>query len=217
MKYKNEINVGFFRREYLKNKLKRKDLTEKPLELFEQWLNEAYRLDLPDPNAMSIATVDEKGQPYQRIVLLKKYSEKGLIFYTSLVSRKIQHVLLNNKVSLLFPWYQIDRQVCFIGNIKKIPFNESSKYFYDRPRNSQIATLASYQSKKINSRKFLQKKFVYLEKKFENNKIPLPDFWSGWCVEFKSVEFWQGRKKRLHDRFLYTLKNNIWKIDRLSP
>lgn len=214
---KDQINIELFRREYFKGKLRRKNLTEKPLELFKCWLNEAYNANISDPNAMSIATVDDKGQPYQRIVLLKKYNRNGLNFYTNLFSRKIEHILNNNRVSLLFPWNEIDRQVCFIGNAKKISFNKSAKYFYNRPRDSQIATLVSYQSKKINSRRVLKDRFLELEEKFKNNKIPLPNFWSGWRVEFTSVEFWQGREKRLHDRFLYKLKNNKWKIYRLSP
>lgn len=214
---KKKIDIKLSGREYYRNKLSRKNLTREPLELFERWLNEACNSNMLDPNAMSIATVDNKGQPYQRIVLLKKYNENGLNFYTNFFSRKIEHILINNKVSLLFPWNQIDRQVCFIGNAKKVSFNESARYFYNRSRDSQIATLASYQSKKIHSREVLKNKFLKLQKRFKNSKIPIPNFWSGWRVKFRSVEFWQGRKKRLHDRFLYKFKNNKWKIYRLSP
>lgn len=205
------------RREYSKSKLNRKDLTKTPLDLFENWLKDAYEANLLDPNAMSIATVDSNGQPYQRIVLLKKYNENGLVFYTNSLSRKIQHIIINNKVSLLFPWNQIDRQVCFIGNAEQIFSFEVKKYFYSRPKLNQVATLVSKQSKKIYNKSILNNKFREFKKKFENQKVPFPKFWSGWRVNFYSVEFWQGRNNRLHDRFLYKKENNYWKVYRLSP
>ncbi|CAL1329412.1 pyridoxamine 5'-phosphate oxidase [Candidatus Providencia siddallii] len=213
----NKITISKIRREYIKNELKRSDLTQNPLILFKKWLTEACELQLTDPTAMCVATVDEKGQPYQRIVLLKHLDETGLIFYTNMNSRKAKHIKKNNKISLHFTWKKLERQVNFIGIAKPLKTMEIFKYYKNRPKNSKISAWASYQSSKISTKTILKNKFLEIKEKFKNKEIPLPSFWGGFRIIFNSVEFWQGGKYRLHDRFLYQLENNNWKIDRLAP
>ncbi|MFP3019293.1 MAG: pyridoxamine 5'-phosphate oxidase [Arsenophonus sp.] len=213
---KNQLDISKIRREYTQGRLMRKDLTDDPLVLFDRWLKQAYEAKLIDPTTMSIATVDRNGQPYQRIVLLKHYDKKGLTFYTNLSSRKAQHISYNNKVSLLFSWCQLERQVCFLGEAEKLSELEVTKYFYSRPKDSQIAASISQQSEKISDKNILEKKFSEL-KKNKNSKIFLPTFWGGYNVKFDSVEFWQGGTKRLHDRFLYQWQHDHWQINRLAP
>ncbi|MGP1928678.1 MAG: pyridoxamine 5'-phosphate oxidase [Arsenophonus sp. NC-WZS1-MAG3] len=217
MSEKIQLDIANLRREYTQEGLRRKDLTDQPLVLFERWLKQAYEVKLSDPTAMCVATVDSDGQPYQRIVLLKHYDKNGLVFYTNLSSRKAQHIAYTNKVSLLFPWYQLGRQVSFLGEAEKLSALEIIKYFYSRPKDSQIAAWVSQQSAKISARSLLEAKFSKLKQKFKNCKIPLPTFWGGYRVKFNSVEFWQGGTKRLHDRFMYQWKYDHWQIDRLAP
>ncbi|AKC32089.1 pyridoxamine 5'-phosphate oxidase [Candidatus Pantoea carbekii] len=209
--------IAYLRREYTYSGLRREDLPDNPLVLFENWLHQVCSVQLPDPTAMTVATVDSNGQPYQRTVLLKHYDEKGMIFYTNLFSRKALHLSNNAAISLHFPWYFLDRQVMILGKAEKLSPLEVLKYFYSRPRDSQIAAWVSKQSRCISSRNILECKFFEFKKKFKQNKIPLPSFWGGFCVKFHTIEFWQGGKHRLHDRFLYTRNGNSWTIDRLSP
>ncbi|WP_348666287.1 pyridoxamine 5'-phosphate oxidase [Arsenophonus symbiont of Ornithomya chloropus] len=212
-----QFNISNCRREYSRGILRRQDLTHDPLILFDLWMQDAYKEKLIDPTAMSISTVDNNGQPYQRIVLLKHYDKNGLIFYTNLFSRKSQHIIVNNHVSVLFPWCSLERQVCFLGTAKKLSSVEVIKYFYSRPKDSQIAAWISPQSEKISSRDVLEKKFLQFSKIVKNSKIPVPSFWGGYRIKFNSVEFWQGGNKRLHDRFIYIWKSNHWEINRLAP
>lgn len=211
------IDVADLRREYMNGGLRRHELTEQPLVLFEKWLKQACEARLSDPTAMCVATVDENGQPYQRIVLLKHFDEHGLVFYTNLGSRKASHLEHNQRVSLLFPWYPLERQVCFLGKAEKLSPVEVIKYFHSRPKDSQIAAWASQQSSRISARGVLESKFLELKQKFQNGEVPLPSFWGGYRVTFDSVEFWQGRENRLHDRFIYQKSSQGWDIERLAP
>ncbi|MCW7764011.1 pyridoxamine 5'-phosphate oxidase [Photorhabdus luminescens] len=213
----NEFDVAELRREYIRGGLRRKDLTKEPIELFERWLKQAYEAKLSDPTAMCIATVDENGQPYQRIVLLKHFDTNSLIFYTNLGSRKAKHLAQNSKISLHFPWYPLERQVSFLGKAERLSPVEVVKYFHSRPRDSQIAAWASQQSSRISARGVLEGKFLELKQKFLNGEVPLPSFWGGFKVTFDSVEFWQGGANRLHDRFIYQRQGDSWSIDRLAP
>lgn len=213
----NEFDVADLRREYTRGGLRRNDLTANPLELFEKWLKQACDARLADPTAMCVATVDENGQPYQRIVLLKHVDEKGLVFYTNLGSRKAQQLANNPHISLLFPWHMLDRQVIFLGKAERFSTLEVMKYFASRPKDSQIGAWVSQQSSRISARGVLESKFLELKQKFQQGEVPLPSFWGGFRVNFDSVEFWQGGANRLHDRFLYQRDGNDWKIDRLAP
>lgn len=221
----NEFDVSASRREYTRGGLRRGDLPSEPLPLFEQWLKQACEAKLADPTAMVVATVDENGQPFQRIVLLKHYDEKGLVFYTNLGSRKAQQLANNAHISLLFPWHMLDRQVAVIGRAERLSTLEVMKYFASRPKDSQIGAWVSQQSTRISARGVLESKFLELKQKFSQGEVPLPSFWGGFRVSVDSMEFWQGGEHRLHDRFIYQRESASndsspsigWKIDRLAP
>lgn len=209
--------IAHLRREYTKGGLRRHDLTDKPLDLFERWLGQACEAKLADPTAMVVATVDENGQPFQRIVLLKHFDERGLVFYTNLGSRKAQQLENNPRISLHFPWHMLDRQVMVQGTAERLSTLEVMKYFHSRPRDSQIGAWVSKQSSRISARGILESKFLELKQKFQQGDIPLPSFWGGFRVSIDQMEFWQGGEHRLHDRFLYQREGDAWKIDRLAP
>ncbi|MFI0488911.1 MAG: pyridoxamine 5'-phosphate oxidase [Yersinia sp. (in: enterobacteria)] len=213
----NEFDVSNLRREYTRGGLRRSDLTENPLQLFERWLKQACEARLPDPTAMCVATVDINGQPYQRIVLLKHYDQQGMVFYTNMGSRKAQQLAENPHISLLLPWHMLDRQVIFLGKVERLSIPDVLKYFNSRPKDSQIAAWVSQQSTRISARGMLESKFMELKQKFQHGDVPLPTFWGGFRVKFDSVEFWQGGEHRLHDRFIYQREAGGWKIDRLAP
>ena len=167
---------------------------------------------------MTVATVAADGQPSQRIVLLKSFDSAGFVFYTNYGSRKANELDSNSRISLHFPWHAIDRQVKVCGEAVKISMAESLKYFASRPKESQIAAIASQQSQVLTSRSFLLNQFESLKQKFNHGEIPLPDFWGGYRVEPKEIEFWQGGANRLHDRFRYLRQDDsTWSIDRLAP
>lgn len=212
-----ETDIADLRREYTRGGLRRSDLTDNPLDLFERWLKQACEAKLADPTAMSVATVDEQGQPYQRIVLLKHYDEKGMVFYTNMGSRKARHLMHNPKISLLFPWHMLDRQVMVSGRAEKLPALDVLKYFHSRPKDSQIGAWVSKQSSRISTRGILESKFLELKQKFQSGEVPLPSFWGGFRVAIDSMEFWQGGEHRLHDRFFYQRQGDGWQVDRLAP
>ena len=152
------------------------------------------------------------------MVLLKNYDENSLVFFTNLGSRKAHDIADNPRVSMLFPWYYLERQVIFTGTAEKLSLPEVLKYFHSRPRDSQIGAWASHQSSRISARSALESKFMELKEKFSKGEVPLPTFWGGFRVTFDSVEFWQGRENRLHDRFMYTRTgSDSWDIARLAP
>ncbi|AXW87758.1 pyridoxamine 5'-phosphate oxidase [Lonsdalea britannica] len=212
-----QTDIADLRREYTQGGLHRRDLTEDPLDMFERWLKQACDARLSDPTAMCVATVDETGQPYQRIVLLKHFDRQGMVFYTNLGSRKAQQLANNARISLLFPWQMLDRQVAVIGHAEKLPTLDVFKYFNSRPKDSQIGAWVSRQSSRISARGILESKFLELKQKFQHGEVPLPSFWGGYRVHIDSMEFWQGGTHRLHDRFLYQRQENGWQIDRLAP
>ncbi|NIG98983.1 MAG: pyridoxamine 5'-phosphate oxidase [Serratia symbiotica] len=213
----NGFDIANLRCEYTRGGLRRNDLSVNPLDLFERWLKQACDARLADPTAMCVATVDENGQPYQRIVLLKHFDDKGLVFYTNLGSLKAQQLAQNPHISLLFPWHMLERQVIFLGRVERLTTLEVLKYFHSRPKDSQISAWVSQQSSRISTRRLLESKFLELKHKFQQGEVPLPSFWGGFRVKVDSVEFWQGGAYRLHDRFLYQWSGNDWKIDRLAP
>ena len=211
-------DLSKLRKEYTGTSLSRKDLATNPLDQFERWFSQAQELEVVEPNAMSLSTVDENGQPWQRMVLLKAFDERGFVFFTNFSSRKAKHIETNAQVSLLFPWVAIHRQVAICGKTEKISSTESLKYFVKRPYGSQIGAWASKQSSVISSRSLLQAKLDEIKRKFKSGEVPLPSFWGGYRVSPDSFEFWQGGPHRIHDRFLYSINSDeSWKIDRLSP
>ncbi|NCF17963.1 MAG: pyridoxamine 5'-phosphate oxidase [Haliea sp.] len=207
-----------FRREYTAGGLTRDMLDPDPLRQFEHWLEQAVRAGLEDPTAMVLATVEDSGAPWQRIVLLKGLSQGGFVFYTNYDSPKAADIASRNQVSLLFPWNELDRQVIIGGRAEKMSVAESASYFATRPRESQIAAWASRQSRPISKRALLIEEFKAMKRKFGKGEIPLPDFWGGYRVHPQRIEFWQGGEHRLHDRFEYRLQDGgDWSIEQLQP
>ncbi|MGY3572478.1 pyridoxamine 5'-phosphate oxidase [Vibrio paucivorans] len=211
------MELSEIRREYERDGLRRKDLKANPVDQFNLWLQQAIDAGLTDPTAMTVATVDETGQPFQRIVLLKNVDDKGFVFYTNLGSRKARQIAVNSKVSLHFPWHPLERQVHITGVAEKLSTVENVKYFASRPKESQIAAIASRQSSRISARGILEGKFLELKKQFEQGEVPVPTFWGGFRIRPESIEFWQGGEHRLHDRFLFSNHDGQWDIDRLAP
>lgn len=213
------MDISDFRQEYTLAGITREQLNEDPFKQFELWFQQACTANLPEPNAMSLATVTANGTPSQRIVLMKYFDRQGFVFFTNYESKKALQIAENPQVSLLFFWIGLERQVQILGNAVKIPTAESLKYFATRPRGSQIGAWCSQQSNVISSRKILELKFDEIKRKFHNQEIPLPSAWGGYRVVPQSLEFWQGRPNRLHDRFLYSRleTESTWKIQRLAP
>ena len=212
------MDVSALRRSPAGNTLEREDLRADAIEQFEHWFRQACDSDMLDQNAMSLATVDDNNKPALRTVLLKYFDEKGFVFFTNLASNKAQHMANNSNVALLFLWSGFDRQVSIKGTAEKISTKDTMRYFVTRPRGSQIGAWVSAQSSVISSRALLEAKFEEMKQKFMNKEVPFPSFWSGYRVVPQEIEFWQGRKNRLHDRFLYTFQaDETWKIERLAP
>lgn len=211
------MDIDQFRREYLKEGLRRQDLRADPIEQFESWLAQAVAGGITDPTAMVLATVND-GQPWQRIVLLKDFGHQGFVFYTNTESRKAQAMAANPRVSLLFPWNVLERQVIVGGSVEKLSLAEVTRYFLTRPRESQLAAWASSQSRPVSARAVLEEKVQQMKNKFSRGEVPVPSFWGGYRVVPDQIEFWQGGAHRLHDRFLYTRNDETnWSIERLEP
>ena len=211
------MDIGELRRDYTQRGLDLADLNPDPFVQFELWFKQAQEADLLEPNALVLSTVSPDGAPYQRTVLLKYFDRDGFVFFTNYGSRKAQHMASNAQVSLLFPWYPLERQLAIAGTASKISAAESLRYFASRPRSSQLGAWVSQQSRIISSRQLLEMQFETMREKFLHREVPLPDFWGGYRVQPTSFEFWQGRPSRLHDRFLYSQAAGQWAIARLSP
>ena len=194
------------------------ELESDPIVQFEKWFREAWDENYPMPHAMSLATASAEGLPTVRTVLLKSYDPHGFVFFTNYGSRKAKQISNNPQAALLFPWVRLGRQVTVAGRVEKISKSESVQYFLSRPRGSQLSAWASAQSTVISSRAILESAFATVKRRFADGEVPLPDFWGGYRVDPDSIEFWQNRKDRLHDRFLYNRgENGAWRIDRLTP
>ena len=212
-------DLSNYRKSYKQRELTESDAPENPLELFQKWF---YEVDSNFPeieaNAMTISTIGEDGFPRSRVVLLKKYTYEGFIFYTNYNSEKGQSILRNNNVCLSFFWHGTEQQVIIKGNAEKIPDNLSDGYFETRPRGSQLGAWVSNQSSVIKNREEIEEKLKALEEEFNGKEIPRPPFWGGFIVKPVEIEFWQGRPNRLHDRIRYKLETDYnWTIERLSP
>lgn len=210
-------DLGNLRRTYRTQPLEDSHLDPDPVSQFQQWLADAMAAQVLDPNAMSVATVGADGQPSLRTVLLKYYDATGFVFYTNLESRKSREIGANPRVALLFYWAEISRQVKITGEATRTTAAESLRYFLTRPRESQIGAWVSAQSSVISGRALLEGKFMELRQKFADGQVPLPAFWGGYRVRPATVEFWQARENRLHDRFLYRRSGDGWSIARLAP
>lgn len=210
-------DVADLRRNYTRDGLRRSELPAKPVAQFRKWFNEATAAGLLEPNAMVLSTSDGQ-RPSSRTVLLKAFDERGFVFFTNYGSRKARDIAANANVSLLFPWYPLERQVGILGAAERISAAESLAYFASRPHGSRLGAWVSHQSSIISSRTLLEMKWKEMKQKFQKGEIPLPSFWGGFRVIPCEVEFWQGRENRLHDRFRYTRNGaDTWEIERLAP
>ena len=212
------MNSEALRRKLMAEGLVKSDLLSDPIKQFELWYAQTLETELAEPNAVALATVDAQGQPWQRMVLLKLFDEQGFVFFTNYASRKAAHIAGSPHVSLLFPWQALGRQVKVTGTAARIPASESMRYFATRPRGSQIGAWASPQSQVINSRAVLDAMIAQMKRKFRDGGVPLPSFWGGYRVAPTTIEFWQARESRLHDRFMYRRDEKAaWVIERLAP
>ncbi|PWQ98759.1 pyridoxamine 5'-phosphate oxidase [Leucothrix arctica] len=211
------MKIADYRREYTQSGLYRADLDTNPFQQFDRWFTQAIKSDYPDANAMTLATVSATGKPTQRTVLLKGYDSKGFVFFTNYDSGKGHDIAENDQVSLLFSWLQVERQIEISGTAVKLSSADSAEYFHSRPESSQLGAWASHQSQSIESREDLLKQLNEVTERFSGDTIPLPEHWGGYLVVPNTVEFWQGREGRLHDRFEYTLSDKEWHMKRLQP
>ena len=213
-----DISVADLRKEYTFQGLSETEVHPNPFEQFKTWFNQALAAQLPEPNAMTLASATTDGKPYARIVLLKDYDERGFVFYTNYESHKGQQLVQNPWGAIAFWWTQLERQVRIEGRVEKVSELESDEYFQSRPKGSQLGAWASNQSQVIDSREVLERRLEQLKEEYENKQVPRPPHWGGFRVIPDEIEFWQGRPNRLHDRLLYRRgEGGSWKIQRLSP
>ncbi len=205
------------REDYSKSSLDIKDVESDPIIQFQIWLDEAMESKIPEPNAMSLATVDGKGIPHNRIVLLKGIEKGRFVFYSNYLSDKGKEISGNQNVAICFLWKELERQVRIEGKATKMSRSESEEYFKTRPVKSQIGALASEQSSEIHDRQILEDRFEELNQKYADGNVPMPENWGGYLIKPDSLEFWQGRRSRLHDRIKFIQAGDKWNIKRLSP
>ncbi|MGP1992863.1 pyridoxamine 5'-phosphate oxidase [Zobellia laminariae] len=212
-------DLGDYRKSYEKSALLEGSISDNPMELFQKWFYETETSDgVDEPNAMTVSTIGLDGYPKSRVVLLKKFTHEGFIFYTNYLSEKGRAIAANPNVCISFFWPNMERQIIIKGKAEKIAENLSDGYFESRPEGSKLGALVSPQSTVIPSRETLEDNLKKLENEYKNKEILRPDNWGGYIVKPQSMEFWQGRPNRLHDRIRYALIDNLdWKMERLAP
>lgn len=211
------VTLADLRRDYSLAGLAEKDLARDPFRQFEKWFQEAEAAKLPEPNAMLVATATREGRPSARTVLLKGLDGRGFVFFTNYESRKGRELEMNPRATAVFPWIALERQVIIEGTMTRVAREESEAYFHSRPRASQLAAWGPQQSSIIPGRAQLEESFKAVERRYEGQEVPLPPHWGGWRLSPETVEFWQGRRSRLHDRLRYRRGNDGWTVERLAP
>ena len=211
-------HVTRLRKEYTRAGLKESEADPNPIEQFRTWFDEVLTSNLHEPNAMVLATATLDGRPSARVVLLKGFDERGFVFYTNYEGRKGEELETNPHCALLFYWGEVERQVRVEGRVRRVPDKESDAYFAGRPRGSQLGAWASEQSRPVGDRGALEHRLRELEAEYEGREVPRPPFWGGYRVEPETIEFWQGRENRLHDRLVYLRsEDGGWRRGRLQP
>lgn len=210
-------SIADIRKDYQMHELDEKEVSANPFDQFTKWWDDAVNSEITEVNAMTLATSTPDGIPAARIVLLKGYDANGFVFFTNYLSNKGSEMATNSNVALLFFWKELERQVRIDGVVEKVSATESDEYFYSRPVGSRIGAWASPQSTVIAKREVIEKNVEELEKKYASGEVPRPDHWGGYRVKPKSIEFWQGRSSRLHDRIRYRKDGSVWIIERLAP
>lgn len=210
-------NIAAIRREYSLKELDVKGVLPDPIDQFKVWLDEALSSEALEPTAMTLSTSDRNGKISSRTVLLKGVGKRGFVFFTNYLSRKGRELLENPNAALNFFWPELERQVCIRGVVKKVSIRKSDEYFRSRPFDSRIGAWASMQSSKLKSREELERRVAEYSKKFGRGDVPRPPHWGGYVLRPTEVEFWQGRRNRLHDRICYIRSEDGWDIVRLSP
>jgi pyridoxamine 5'-phosphate oxidase len=211
------MEIKNIRKEYHKDELKDEGLDADPIHLFRKWLQTAVDENIPEVNAMTLATATREGHPSARTVLLKGFDENGFVFYTNYKGRKAAEIEKNPYAALLIFWKELERQIRIEGRVEKVSESDSDEYFNSRPLESKLSAIVSNQSRPIESRGQLEEMWIENLKKYDNKEIPRPVYWGGYRVIPDKIEFWQGRPNRMHDRILYSKTETGWKIQRLQP
>jgi pyridoxamine 5'-phosphate oxidase len=209
--------IANFRKEYQLESLLESTVDPDPYRQFQLWFDQVVAAELPEPNAMTLATATPDGIPSARIVLLKGVDPQGFVFFTNYTSQKGAELAANPRAAIVFLWVELERQVRIQGSVVKLPDAESDDYFRSRPLGSQLGAWVSEQSQVIPDRESLEQRLADLQQQYANQPIPRPPHWGGYRLQPTSIEFWQGRRNRLHDRLCYRLVNGEWVIERLAP
>ena len=206
-----------FRKNYKLDSLSKEEVDENPISQFKKWMNEAISFKITEPNAMTLATATPDGVPSARVLLLKSFDNKGFVFYTNYESRKAKELAKNPHACIVFDWHIMERQIIIEGVVKKVSAEESDKYFNSRPEDSQLGAWISPQSTFIDDREELENRRVKIESMFKDKLITRPPNWGGYILKPRTIEFWQGRESRLHDRIIYINVDKEWIVRRLAP
>jgi len=211
------VSIADLRREYALARLDEKDVSRDPIAEFARWFAEAQAAEVEEPNAMVLATATPDGTPSARVVLLKGFDERGFVFFTDYRSHKGAELEANPRAALVLHWSELERQVRITGDVTRTSAEESEAYYRSRPLGSRLGAWVSHQSQAIPSRDVLERGLHEVERRFAGGDVPLPPYWGGYRVRPGTIEFWQGRENRLHDRVKYVREGETWRIERLAP